>query len=240
MVNVPKVLIVDHNMNTCLFAAQALTRAGYLVSTATEGREGLAKALREGPHCLILEVVLPEINGFDVCRQLRARDPHHLYAIILTSSRDTSLDRSWALRQGADRYLPRPFSEEALVQLVADVLAERFYPPVTPRQVPSIRQTSQQEALPNWLFFIPHRRENPQLLKFSNPLTESVVIADKQARRLYAAIDGKRNVEALCRVTRLEMKGVFKALRILLAGQRIQLYTPEGLPADDSLFFEDH
>jgi len=122
----PKILIVDDSISTCLFMAQALEKAGYQVITASNGQEGWTKALQERPHCLVLDVVLPGISGFSLCRQLRAIDPQRSLSIIMVSTKNTVLDSTWGLRQGADRYLPKPFSEETLVQTVNEVLAERY------------------------------------------------------------------------------------------------------------------
>ena len=122
----PKVLIVDDSITTCLFMARALEKAGYRVITAANGNEGWTKAMQERPHCLVLDVVLPGMSGFSLCRQLRAIDPQRSLSIIMVSTKNTQLDSSWGLRQGADRYLPKPFSEETLVQTVNEVLAERY------------------------------------------------------------------------------------------------------------------
>lgn len=100
----------------------ALNKAGYEVITASNGREGLLLALRERPHCIILDVVLPGISGFGLCRQLRALDPQRRISIIMISTKNTALDQTWGLRQGADRYLPKPFSDETLVHTVEEVL----------------------------------------------------------------------------------------------------------------------
>lgn len=127
MVNAAKVLIIDDSATSCLLMARALQKAGYQVFTATNGRDGMAKALQERPHCLILDVVLPGMSGFGLCRQLRAIDPQRSLSIIMVSTKNTALDLSWGLRQGADRYLPKPFSEETLVQTVEEVLAERIH-----------------------------------------------------------------------------------------------------------------
>lgn len=102
--------------------ARALKGAGYDVITASNGQEGLQKALRERPNCVILDVVLPGMSGFGLCRQLRSFDPQHQLSIIMVSTKNTQLDRNWGLRQGADRYLPKPFSNEMLVQMVEEVM----------------------------------------------------------------------------------------------------------------------
>lgn len=124
MPNSAKVLVIDDSTTLCLIMASALEKAGYRVLTASNGNEGLAKALQERPHCVIIDVVLPGISGFGLCRQLRALDPQRSLSIIMISTKNTSLDHTWGLRQGADRYLPKPFSDKALVQTVEEVLRE--------------------------------------------------------------------------------------------------------------------
>jgi DNA-binding response OmpR family regulator len=117
-----KILIVDDSPTLCLLMTRALEKAGYEVITASNGQDGLQQALRARPHCIILDVVLPGMSGFGLCRQLRALDPQRRLSIIMVSTKKTSLDQSWGLRQGADRYLPKPFTNETLVQTVEEVL----------------------------------------------------------------------------------------------------------------------
>lgn len=125
MLNTPKVLIVDDSATACLLMARTLENAGYQVITASNGNEGLMKALQEQPNCVVLDVVLPGVSGFGVCRQLRALDPQRHLPIIMISTKNTPLDQSWGLRQGADRYLPKPFSVQTLLETVEEVIRER-------------------------------------------------------------------------------------------------------------------
>lgn len=127
MANMLKVLVVDDSATSVHFMTQALRKAGYHVMTAVNGHEAVTKAIQERPHCLILDVVLPGMSGYGVCRQLRALDPRRRLPIIMVSSKDTPLDTSWGLRQGADRYLPKPFTEEDLLLTVEEVLSERAH-----------------------------------------------------------------------------------------------------------------
>jgi DNA-binding response OmpR family regulator len=117
-----KILVIDDSPTLCLLMTRALKKAGYQVLTASNGREGLLLALQERPHCVILDVVLPGMSGFGLCRQLRALDPQRRISIIMISTKNTPLDQRWGLRQGADRYLPKPFSDETLVHTVEEVL----------------------------------------------------------------------------------------------------------------------
>ena len=95
--NSAKVLVIDDSTTFCLIMASALEKAGYQVMTASNGNEGLAKALQEGPHCVIIDVVLPGISGFGLCRQLRSLDPQRNLSIIMVSTKNTNLDQSWGL-----------------------------------------------------------------------------------------------------------------------------------------------
>ncbi len=239
MGTVPKVLIIDDSASTSLFMARALEKVGYQVITAADGREGLVKVLHEQPDCLILDVLLPGANGFEVCRHLRARDPHHHLPIILVSTKNTPVDHNWGLRQGADRYLGKPFTEEMLVQMVGEVLPKYLRSPATLQHIASPLSRAGQLPLLALEKLIPRRNEDPDLLRSSNPLAGSVVISDKQARRLYAAIDGQKTVDELCSATRLERGEIRRALRFLLAQQRIQLYTLDGQRVDSSLFLNE-
>jgi DNA-binding response OmpR family regulator len=127
VVTPPKVLVIEDSATSSLFITQALRKAGYKVITAVNGNEGLTKALSERPHCLILDVVLPGVSGFGVCRQLRSIDPQRNLSIIMVSSKNTQLDQAWGLRQGADRYLTKPFTQEILLQTVEEVLATKVF-----------------------------------------------------------------------------------------------------------------
>ena len=127
MQNPVKILVVDDSPTICLFMTRALERAGYRVITASNGNEGLQKTLYERPQCVVVDVVLPGgISGFSLCRQIRTLDPQRRIPIIMVSTKNTPLDHSWGLRQGADRYLPKPFSDEALVQTVRELMQARI------------------------------------------------------------------------------------------------------------------
>lgn len=135
MMHTYKVLVVDDDPDVCFFMADTLATEGYRVVTASNGREGLMKALKEIPDCIVLDVVLPEMSGFEVCRRLRAKDPHHRHRIVLVSGKNTALDHRWGWKQGADYYLDKPFSDEALLQAVRYVLTPNFRPPVNTQQL---------------------------------------------------------------------------------------------------------
>jgi DNA-binding response OmpR family regulator len=128
MTSMPRILIIDDSPTLRMMMARVLQKTGFHVSMAANGTDGLNKAVQERPDCIILDVVLPGLNGFSVCRQLRAMDPEHDLSIIMVSSKNTPVDQHWGLRQGADRYLPKPFTEEQLLGTVKEVIAANTHP----------------------------------------------------------------------------------------------------------------
>jgi chemotaxis family two-component system response regulator PixH len=124
----PKILIIEDSATVRMFMTRALQKIGCQILLASNGTEGLQKALIERPHCIVLDVVLPGLNGYSLCRQLRSMDPAHDLAIIMVSSKATQVDQNWGLRQGADRYLPKPFTEVELITAVKEALRTTTHP----------------------------------------------------------------------------------------------------------------
>lgn len=106
--------------------------------------------------------------------------------------------------------------------------------PVNPTQQAIATRPLQQETLP-LTELIPRRRQDTDMLLLNNPFSGSAVIADKQARRLYAMIDGHANIAALCGSTGMNVKEAYVALRLLLNQKRIDLYEPNGQLVDVNL-----
>ena len=94
-----------------------------------------------------------------------------------------------------------------------------------------------QEPLPG---LIPRLKQDAGLLLSSNPFASPVTIADRQARRLYEAIDSHKTLAELCSSTGMTLRDGYTALRILLTLQCIEVFTPEGWPVDAALFFKNH
>jgi two-component system, OmpR family, response regulator len=115
-----KVLVVDDQLNIVDMVATVLRFHGFTVSTALTAREALAKAAAERPDLVVLDVLLPDADGFEVCRALRA-DGHQLGVVFLTA-RDAPSDKIAGLTFGGDDYVTKPFSVDELVARVRAVL----------------------------------------------------------------------------------------------------------------------
>ncbi len=110
-----KILVVDDSPTDLRLMSIPLKAKGYEVSTAADGEEALVKAMQIQPSLVILDVVMPKKNGFQVCRQLKSTPETKQIKVILLSSKNQQSDRFWGLKQGADVYLTKPFLEEELL-----------------------------------------------------------------------------------------------------------------------------
>src|SRR5437660_9473655 len=117
-----KILVVDDSWTEFTMIATPLRNSGFEVITAVDGDEAIEKVFRERPQCIVLDVVLPKQNGFQVCRRLKNLEASRHIPIILLTSKNTPLDKSWGLRQGADMYITKPFDEDELVDSVRCLL----------------------------------------------------------------------------------------------------------------------
>ncbi len=117
---IPQVLVVDDEPNIRELVKVALKFHGCAVSTAVSGNDALRQVQGARPDLIVLDVMLPDIDGFEVCRRLRAAGNE--IPVIFLTARDTSSDTVTGLAIGGDDYVTKPFSVEALVARVRAVL----------------------------------------------------------------------------------------------------------------------
>jgi two-component system OmpR family response regulator len=113
------ILVVDDDGHIRQVVRYALERAGHTVREAKDGAEALREVEREPPELMVLDILLPEDDGLEVCKRVRQKTR---LPIIFLSSRDDELDRVIGLELGADDYITKPFSPRELVARVAAVL----------------------------------------------------------------------------------------------------------------------
>ncbi len=114
-----KILLVDDDPRLRELVGLALERAGFVVIMAADGQLALTHAAREAPDLVVLDVGLPELDGFEVCRRIRARSD---VPILFLTARDDEIDRVLGLELGADDYVTKPFSPRELVARVRAIL----------------------------------------------------------------------------------------------------------------------
>ncbi len=118
------ILIVDDSPTEVYVFKTMLEKHGFTVSAAAEGEEGIEKVRKERPDLVLMDIVMPGLNGFQATRQL-SRDPEtSAIPIIIISTKGEESDRVWGLRQGARDYLAKPVSEEDLIAKVRSLLGE--------------------------------------------------------------------------------------------------------------------
>lgn len=119
----PRILVVDDEEHITEMVAMGLGYAGFEVERAATGREALDAVVREAPQIMILDVMLPDLDGFEVARRLRRDEGAATrIPIIFLTARDTTQDKVTGLRLGSDDYVTKPFSIEELIERVKAVL----------------------------------------------------------------------------------------------------------------------
>ncbi|NJN92949.1 MAG: response regulator [Anaerolineales bacterium] len=119
-----RVLIVDDEVNIVISLEFLLEQAGYYVRVAHNGQEGLEKIATFEPDLVLLDVMMPRLNGFDVCQKVRENpDWNHIKIIMLTAKgREAEITKGLAL--GANAYITKPFSTRELLTAVKAILEE--------------------------------------------------------------------------------------------------------------------
>lgn len=118
----PKVLVVDDSWTDLTLIATPLRESGFDVITAVDGDEAIEKVLQERPQCVVMDVILPKQNGFQLCRRLKSMEQSRDIPIILISSKNTPLDKRWGMQQGAEMYLTKPFNKDELIASVRSLI----------------------------------------------------------------------------------------------------------------------
>jgi len=123
-----KILVVDDDPHIREIVCFALQKAGYVTVTAADGRQALQVCAREKPALLVLDILMPEMDGTEVCRRLRSEPAHERLPILFVSSKDDEIDRILGLELGGDDYVAKPFSPRELVARVKAILRRAAAP----------------------------------------------------------------------------------------------------------------
>ncbi|NDJ35773.1 MAG: response regulator [Chloroflexi bacterium] len=118
----PSVLIVDDSPTIRYITSHALQDSGYEVLTANDGASAVELAAEHLPDAILLDVILPKLNGFHVCRQIRANAQTRHIPIVMITSKDKEPDRDWGMEQGADVYITKPVDQQELLATLESLL----------------------------------------------------------------------------------------------------------------------
>lgn len=117
-----RILIVDDSPSQLMGIRRIVEKLGHQALTAEDGQAGVDAAKRELPDLILMDVVMPNLNGFQATRSI-TRDPAtgHI-PVVLVTTKDQDTDRVWGMRQGAKAYLTKPFSEVELSDAIAKTI----------------------------------------------------------------------------------------------------------------------
>ncbi|AFY60550.1 MULTISPECIES: PleD family two-component system response regulator [Cyanophyceae] len=115
------VLVVEDTPSEMELINSYLKESGYSVINASDAKEALDKATQLRPDVVITDVVMPGMSGFELCRSLKKNPGTEKLPIIVCSSKNQELDRLWAMKQGADAYVTKPFNRDDIVKAVKSV-----------------------------------------------------------------------------------------------------------------------
>jgi len=119
----PRILVVDDEPEAVELIEFNLKQSGYAVTTAADGAEALRKARSQPPDLVVLDVMLPEMDGFEICKTLRLDPATVKVPIIMLTAKAAEIDRVLGLELGADDYLTKPFSTRELLLRIKKILS---------------------------------------------------------------------------------------------------------------------
>ena len=127
MAEKPRILLVDDEPSIVKMVGKRLEVEGFSVLVATDGQEGLNKAQQERPDLMILDLMLPKLNGYEVCTMLKQDTRYQKIPVILFTAKAQDKDEKLGMECGANAYVRKPFRAQELLEKIRSLL-----PPVSP------------------------------------------------------------------------------------------------------------
>ncbi|MCE4371907.1 twitching motility response regulator PilH [Xanthomonas hortorum] len=124
-----RILIVDDSPSQLLGIQRIVEKLGHETITATDGAAGVEAAKSSLPDLVLMDVVMPNLNGFQATRTLKREPTTQHIPVILVTTKDQDTDRMWGMRQGARAYITKPFSEDELLEVMERVFNHKDEPP---------------------------------------------------------------------------------------------------------------
>jgi len=116
------ILIVEDSPSELELMSHYLKESGYNVIKASGAKEALDQAISQNPDAIVTDVVMPGMSGFELCRSLKKNPTTQKLPIVICSSKNLEIDRLWAMKQGADVYLTKPYTREQLLRAIKSVV----------------------------------------------------------------------------------------------------------------------
>lgn len=116
------VMVVDDSVTLREMIADLLKGRGLNVTVASDGVEALEQIKANRPDLVVLDIVMPRMNGYEVCRRLKSDPKTQSLPVVMCSSKSEEFDRYWGMKQGADAYIAKPFHPQELVGTIKQLL----------------------------------------------------------------------------------------------------------------------
>ncbi|WP_414541986.1 response regulator [Nostoc sp. CCY0012] len=116
------ILIVEDSPSELELMSYYLKESGYNIIKAVSAKDALEQAISQQPDVIITDVVMPGMSGFELCRSLKKHPMTQKLPIVICSSKNLEIDRLWAMKQGADIYITKPYTREQLLRAIKSVV----------------------------------------------------------------------------------------------------------------------
>ena len=116
------VLVVEDSLAQQEMISELLKDSGLSVIVASDGIEALEQVQGHSPDLVVLDIIMPRMNGYEVCRRLKGDSKTQKLAVVMCSAKKEEFDRYWGIKQGADAYISKPFQPQELVGTVKQLL----------------------------------------------------------------------------------------------------------------------
>ncbi|ATS19172.1 response regulator [Synechococcus sp. PCC 6717] len=117
-----KVLVVEDSPPQREMISELLAKTGFEVTIASDGVEAIEQLQNFTPDLVVLDIVMPRMNGYEVCRQIKADPRTQTVPVVICSSKGEEFDRYWGMKQGADAYITKPFDPKELIGTIKQLL----------------------------------------------------------------------------------------------------------------------
>ena len=172
------ILVVDDTPQNVTLLEDLLSSKGYRIITANCGREGLRAVRESSPDLVLLDIMMPDITGYEVCRQIRGMEGHELTPIVMTTALDGKEERVKGIEAGADDYLVKPFEPKELLLRINAIL----------RRMPEAPETN---AMPKLLSLGPLRYDIERGELWQGEDAVRLTATESQLMRIFAARPGE-------------------------------------------------
>ncbi len=116
------ILIVEDSPSELELMSYYLQEGGYNVIKTSRAKEALERAFLQKPDIIITDVIMPEMSGFELCRYLKRNPITEKVPVVICSCKNQEIDRLWAMKQGANAYITKPYTREYLLQAIKSVV----------------------------------------------------------------------------------------------------------------------